>query len=145
MMPSEFTGIVCVGLFATPIPQSKPLACTIAGPNGDYQMQDAPQGKSFIFALGMEIPIQARDCFCHDSALRAGGNAVHISGDSIVGETDLILRAPLPTDPPILLFSCGTDAKDQERTAESEYPAAIPDLAGYFPHSKRTKLEEREG
>ena len=104
MMPDGFKGIVCVGLFSTPIPQSKPLACTIAAPNGDYQMQDAPQGKSFLFAFGMELPIQARDCFCHDSVLRAGGQAIRVSGDGVSGETDLILRAPLPTDPPILLF-----------------------------------------
>jgi len=133
MMPSGFTGIVCVGLFATPIPQSKPLACTIAAPNGDYQMQDAPQGKSFIFALGMELPIQARDCFCHDSALRAGGNAVHISGDSIVGETDLILRAPLPTDPPILLFLADLMQKTKSGRRNRNTPASIPDFGGIFP------------
>jgi len=34
MMPENFRGIVCVGLFATAIPQSKPLACTVAAPNG---------------------------------------------------------------------------------------------------------------
>jgi AraC family transcriptional regulator len=133
MAPDGFKGVICVGLFATPIPQSKPLACTIAAPNGDYQMQDAPQGKSFIFALGMELPIQARDCFSHDSALRAGGNAVHISGESIVGETDLILRAPLPTDPPILLFLADLMQKTKSAQRNRNTPAAIPDFLGIFP------------
>lgn len=133
MMPSGFTGIVCVGLFATPIPQSKPLACTIAAANGDYQMQDAPQGKSFLFALGMELPIQARDCFCHDSALRAGGHAVQISGDNVVGETDLILRAPLPTDPPILLFLMDLMQKTKSGLKSHRAPASIPDFGGIFP------------
>ncbi len=104
MTPSEFKGIVCVGLFTTPIPQSKPVACTIAARNGDYQMLDIPEGKLFLFALGLELPIQRHDCFCHDSALRAGGHSVRVCGESIIGDTNLLLRPPLSTDAPILLF-----------------------------------------
>lgn len=121
IMPDGFRGIVCVGLFATPIPQSKPLACTIAAPNGDYEMQDVPQGKSFLFALGLELPIQQHDCFCHDSALRAGGNSVRVCGESVGGDTDLFLRPPLPTDAPILLFL--TDL--MQRVAENEKATAL--------------------
>jgi AraC family transcriptional regulator len=133
MMPSGFMGIVCVGLFATSIPQSKPLACTIAAPNGDYKMQDAPQGKSFLFALGMELPIQTRDCFCHDSALRAGGNAVCVSENSIAGDTDLVLRAPLPTDPPILLFLADLVQKVKSRRRSRNTSVPVPDFGGIFP------------
>jgi len=133
VMPSGFKGIVCVGLFATPIPQSKPLACTIAAPNGDYQMQDAPQGKSFLFALGMELPLQAGDYFCHDSALRAGGNAVRVSGNSVTGDTDLILRAPLPTDPPILLFLADLMQKTKSERRTRNTSVSIPDFGGIFP------------
>jgi AraC family transcriptional regulator len=133
MVPSGFRGIVCVGLFATPIPQSKPLACTIAAPNGDYQMQDAPQGKSFLFALGMELPIQARDCFCHDSVLRAGGQAIRVSEDAVSGDTDLSLRAPLSTDPPILLFLADLMRKTRVRQCNNNSAASIPALGGMFP------------
>jgi AraC family transcriptional regulator len=133
MVPDGFKGIVCVGLFATPIPQSKPLACTIASPNGEYQIQDAPQGKSFLFALGMELPIQARDCFCHDSVLRAGGQAVRVFGDNVSGDTDLILRAPLPTDPPILLFLSDLMQKSKLARRKDTIGAATPDFAGIFP------------
>lgn len=104
MVPEGFRGIVCVGLFATPIPQSKPLACTIAAPNGEYQLQDVPQGNFFLFALGLELPIQPHDCFSHDSALRAGGHSVSVCDGNAVGDTDLFLRPPSPTDAPILLF-----------------------------------------
>jgi AraC family transcriptional regulator len=132
-VPSGFKGIVCVGLFATPIPQSKPLACTIAAPNGDYQMQNAPLGKSFLFALGMELPIQARDCFCHDSALRAGGHAVRIFEDSVSGDTDLILRAPLPTDPPILLFLADLMQQTKSGRRNGNTLTSIPEFRGIFP------------
>jgi AraC family transcriptional regulator len=104
MMPENFRGIVCVGVFATAIPQSKPLACTVAAPNGEYRMQDVPQGNLFLFALGLELPIKPQDYFCHDSALRAGGNSVCVNEESITGDTDLFLRPPLSTDAPILLF-----------------------------------------
>jgi AraC family transcriptional regulator len=130
LVPSGFKGIVCVGLFSAPIPQSKPLACTIAAPNGDFHMQDAPLGKSFLFALGMELPIQARDCFCHDSVLRAGGQAIRISENDVSGDTDLILRAPLPTDPPILLFLADLMQKTKVGQRKDNLPDAIPDLSG---------------
>lgn len=133
MTPEQFKGIVCVGLFTTPIPQSKPLACTIAAPNGDYQILDAPQGKSFLFALGMELPIQACDYFCHDSVLRAGGHSVRVSEDNISGDTDLVLRAPLPTDPPILLFLADLMQKTKIRRRIGNAAASIPDLDGIIP------------
>jgi AraC family transcriptional regulator len=131
--PNGFKGIVCVGLFSAPIPQSKPLACTIAAPNGDYHMQNAPLGKSFLFALGMELPIQARDCFCHESVLRAGGQAIRISEDDVSGDTDLILRAPLPTDPPILLFLADLMQKSKVGQRKDNSAASIADLSAMFP------------
>jgi AraC family transcriptional regulator len=141
MAPGAFKGIVCVGLFATPIPESNPLACTIAAPNGDYQMQDAPEGKSFLFALGMELPIQARDCFCHDSVLRAGGQAIRISEDGASGDTDLKLRAPLPTDPPILLFLADLMQKTKVGQRKDNVPASIPDLSGMCPAQQSGNTE----
>lgn len=135
--PEGFKGIVCIGLFATPIPQSKPLACTIAASNGAYQMQDAPQGKSFLFALGMELPIRARDCFCHDLVLRAGGQTVRISGDNVSGDTGLVLRAPLPTDPPILLFLA--DLMQKAKTQQANVDTAVmPDFRAIFPVQQQT-------
>ena len=139
-VPEGFKGIVCVGLFATPIPQSKPLACTIAPSNGAYQMKGAPQGKSFLFALGMELPIRARDCFCHDSVLRAGGQAVRISGDIVSGDTDLVLRAPLPTDPPILLFLADIMQKTKTRRANVN-TAVVPDFGAIFPVQQQSDAE----
>jgi AraC family transcriptional regulator len=132
IVPGGFKGIVCVGLFATPIPQSKPLACTIAAPNGDYQIKDAPQGKSFLFALGMELPIQPRDCFCHNTALRAGGQAMRVSGDNASGDTDLILRAPLPTDPPILLFLTELMQKATNLRQAGDSSDSVPSFGGLF-------------
>jgi AraC family transcriptional regulator len=133
IVPDGFKGIVCLGLFAAPIPQSKPLACTIAAPNGEYHMQDVPQGKSFLFALGMQLPIQARDCFCHDSVLRAGGQAIRVSENNVSGDTNLILRAPLATDPPILLFLADLMREIKVGRRNDNSAASIPALDGMFP------------
>ena len=133
MIPSGFRGIICVGLFATPIPQSKPVACTIAAPSGDYQMLDVPQGKLFLFALGLELPIQPYDCFCHDSALRAGGHAVRVSGESVSGDTDLFLRPPMPTDAPILLFLTELMQRVSRERQNDGASASTSDFGGIFP------------
>ena len=131
--PSGFRGIVCVGLFTTPIPQSKPVACTVAAPSGDYQMLDVPQGKLFLFALGLELPIQRYDCFCHDSALRAGGHSVRVNGESITGDTDLSLRPPMPTDAPILLFLTELMQRISIERQADDASASTSSFSGLFP------------
>ena len=141
VVPDGFQGIVCVGLFATPIPQSKPLACTIAALNGDYQMQSVPPGKLFLFALGLELPIKARDCFCHDSVLRAGGQTICVSEDDVSGDTNLTLRAPLPTDPPILLFLADLLRKTKVGRRNANSAASIPALGGMFSAQRAGNIE----
>lgn len=133
MMPDAFRGIVCVGLFATPIPKSKPLACAVAAPNGEYRMQNVPQGNFFLFALGLELPIQRKDCFCHDSALRGGGNSIRVSGNAISGNTDLLLRPPLPTDAPILLFLMDLMQRVSRERESNEASVSTSDFNGVFP------------
>jgi AraC-like DNA-binding protein len=141
IVPDGFKGIVCLGLFSAPIPQSKPLACTIAAPNGDYHMHGVPQGKSFLFALGMELPIQARDCFCHDSVLRAGGQAIRVSEDDVTGDTDLVLRTPLPTDPPILVFLADLMREIKVGRRNGNSSSSIPALDGIFPPQRVSDAE----
>jgi|SRR5215470_355335 len=101
--PAGFHGLIFVGLFATPIPQGKPLACAVRTESGPFHFCGALQGEFYIFALGLEHPIHAPDCFHYESALRAGGHALRISGDSVEGTTYLRLRPPRAFDPPILL------------------------------------------
>ena len=101
--PPRFHGLIFVGLFETPIPQSKPLACAIARESGPYKFHSAPEGEFYLFALGLEHPIHAPDCFHYESALRGGGHPVNISRNSVAGSTYVRLRPPSPFDPPILL------------------------------------------
>lgn len=100
--PARFHGLIFVGLFETSIPQGRPLGCAIAAKSGPYQFS-APEGEFYLFALGLEHPIQAPDCYQYESALRGGGHLLKIGRDSTEGLTYLRLRPPSPFDPPILL------------------------------------------
>jgi len=102
-VPDDFHGVILIGLFATAIPQAKPLACTIVSEAGSYQIKDAPEGESYLFALGLEDPIHAPVCFRYESALRGGGNPIRISCHEVHGQADLRLRPPSSFDPPILM------------------------------------------
>ena len=96
-------GFIFVGLFETPIPQARPVACAIATESGFYQIEDAPEGEFYLFALGLEHPIDTSACFDYDSALRGGGHQVRIGSHAVHGTTSLYLRPPSPLDPPILI------------------------------------------
>lgn len=101
--PARFHGLIFAGLFETPIPQGKPIACSITTKAGPYQFGGAPEGEFYLFALGLEYPIHSPDCFHYESALRGGGHPVRVSRHSVKGSTYLRLRPPSPFDPPILL------------------------------------------
>jgi len=101
--PGEFHGFTFIGLFDTPIPQARPIACAIATESGYYHMEDVPEGEFYLFALGLEHPIDSSACFDYDSALRGGGHQIRITHQTIHGTTNLYLRPPSPLDPPILI------------------------------------------
>jgi AraC-like DNA-binding protein len=102
-VPGDFHGMILVGLFETPIPQAQPVACAIAGEQGFYQIEDAPEGEFYLFALGLEHPIHAPECFQYETALRGGGQSLRIGRTGTKGITGLHLRPPASFDPPILM------------------------------------------
>jgi len=100
--PLSFSGPIFIGLFATPIPEGVPLACAIQHSPGSFQIARAPRGHQYLFALGLPWPDNLDDYFKHDSALRGGGGLVCVDR-GIVECGEICLRAPTPTDPPILV------------------------------------------
>jgi AraC family transcriptional regulator len=100
--PQSFSGAIFIGLFAAPIPEGEPAACAICLHDGDYLLPSVPQGRYYIFALGLPWPDTVSDYFRHESALRGGGQFVTVSDHTFDCE-DILLRPTLSTDPPILL------------------------------------------
>ena len=101
--PGGFQGMRFAGLFETPIPQGKPVACAIATEDGFYRIDQVPEGDFYLFALGLASPIDGPASFDYESALRSGGHLLRVSSKSVSGSTWLRLRQPSPFDPPILL------------------------------------------
>lgn len=138
--PARFRGMIFVGLFESSIPQGKPLACTVPTEGGSYSIEDAPEGEFYLFGLGLERPIDTPDCLQYEGALRAGGQALRISRDSVRGTTYLRLRPPSPFDPPILLVLPLLMEKfyqgKQEQTVPAELLPAIARKAEVRMHAR---------
>lgn len=124
--PSRFQGLIFVGLFDTPIPQGKPLACAMPTEGGAYSIEDAPEGEFYLFGLGLEYPIHAPECFHYERALRGGGHPIKISREGVRGSTYLQLRPPSPFDPPILLVLPLLMEKFYKQKQEGAMPALMP-------------------
>jgi len=101
--PESFEGLILVGLFETPIPQGKPVACALLKQTGTYRIAGVPEGKYYLFAAGLKPSEDSRAQFHNNCALRGGGQAITFTSKGITGSSDLELRAPSAVDPPMLL------------------------------------------
>lgn len=103
--PPGFTGPVFLGLFSSPLPQARPLACCILEGAGPYQMQRLPDGLYYLLSVGLLETDDPRDLLLCEPSLR-GGSTTHpvlIVNGKAQGPADVALRPARVTDPPILL------------------------------------------
>lgn len=101
--PDGFTGTIFAGLFRSAIPQGAPIACAVAAADGAFTMNAVPDGTYYLFALGAARGTPSRDLILCESALRAGGVQVQVSGGAAPQPIELTLRGPSPLDPPLLV------------------------------------------
>ena len=104
--PAGFHGPVFVGLFASSLPQGRPLACTVLAQPGSFHIARPPDGTLHLFAAAVEPRAQdAAEHLLFERALRgtAGGRVVRVRNGAAAAPVDLVLRAPEAVDPPILL------------------------------------------
>ncbi len=103
--PDGFDGLIFVGLFEGAVPQTEPEACALVTRPGSYRLPTLPDGEYHLLGLGLSWSSDPRDYLLYENALRAGSTerSVVVSGGRLIGDTDLVLRESLPTDPPILL------------------------------------------
>ncbi len=100
--PPSFSGPIFTGLFPTPIPEGTPVACAINMQPGPYVMSPVPNGRYYVFALGLPCPDSLDDFFRYDCALRGGGELIQVNNNAVECE-EIRLREPALTDPPVLL------------------------------------------
>jgi AraC-like DNA-binding protein len=106
-VPQDFYGSVAIGLFATPIPQGKPVSCALMKGGGVYSLHGVRDGDYYLLAVGLAHPTNGPVCFDYATALRGGGQSIKISHGLIEGDTSLQLRPPSAFDPPVLLVVPG--------------------------------------
>jgi AraC family transcriptional regulator len=103
-VPPEFRGLIFIGLFTEPIPQGRPVACTIAY-GGSYCIAGIRDGKFYLFALALSEQFEPSTLFYCPEVLRAGGQPITVVNGAVHGITHLSLRSPDVADPPILVAS----------------------------------------
>lgn len=102
--PDDFVGLVFVGAFATPFPQGRPLTCTLLSAAGTYHMAHVPDGDYYLFAAALPRSEEPLAYLLPDQTkLYIGASRVRTDRNTITGETNMMLRSPQLTDPPILV------------------------------------------
>jgi AraC family transcriptional regulator len=98
-----FTGRVVLGVFPTPIPAGPPVACALLIGPGPYRTSRVPDGTYYLLAVGLGNRAGVAESVLCDDALRGRAGPFDVRDGRVTGPTKLVLRPPLPTDPPILV------------------------------------------
>lgn len=105
-LTEAFTGLIFVGMFADPLPQGQPYACTILTAPGEFHLSDVPDGQYYLFAAGMHSRQNLMDML-YEGAKLHGGIGKHpltISHGKLQDEPiTLQLRRGSWADPPTLV------------------------------------------
>ncbi|AST90971.1 helix-turn-helix domain-containing protein [Sutcliffiella cohnii] len=102
--PPDFKGIIFVGLFPRPIPDQAP----VVGTAFDYResictFSNVPKGKYYVLSAAIAKGVNPKHYFVLSHALRGiAENTVDTQLHS-TSFTEVVLREPLPYDPPILI------------------------------------------
>ncbi len=99
----DFEGVVLVGLFPSAIPQGRPVAGALTVKDAPYSVRDAPDGSYFLLAAGLPVSEDPSVCFRNRDLPRGGGHLITIDSGVVTGDTNISLRAPAVTDPPMLV------------------------------------------
>jgi AraC family transcriptional regulator len=103
--PRDFDGPIFVGLFSSPLPQSRPFGCSFLERPGSYQLPHVPDGRYYLLSVALPWAHAPQDLLLYDSALRGGSTTVpiRVRKGKVQGPLDVTLRPSQVTDPPILL------------------------------------------
>jgi hypothetical protein len=94
---------VFLGLFSTPMPQGRPVACAVLAGPGEYPLAAVPDGLYYVMAAGVPATADPRQCCLLDTVLRGGGQALSVAQGAVTGMPHILLREKDPLDPPILM------------------------------------------
>lgn len=129
-------GVIFLGLFSHPVPQQRPLACTLLAAPGPFRLNAPGAGTYYPFAACFSRTSDPRDFLLASRAVRqvaSGGPLTLRASDDPPGPVDLYLRPLTPLDPPLLvalpLLMAERRARASLRELGEIVRAASPDLA----------------
>ncbi|KYC43738.1 hypothetical protein WA1_00815 [Scytonema hofmannii PCC 7110] len=97
-----FTGLIFIGLFSTPIPQNRPICCTLLTAPGLYRIAPVPDGCYYVFAAAIANCKAASSYLLQEIALHGCVGPLVVCNGQVNKRPDILLRPKLLTDPPIL-------------------------------------------
>lgn len=103
--PATFRGTIYVGLFTSPIPQGAPVRCTRLNAPGFYMLRNVADGIYYLLSAAFPAATDLQASLLPGENLLVGNNAspLVIRHGHVVGNPDLVLRAPRLTDPPLVM------------------------------------------
>src|SRR6184192_2902659 len=99
----EFEGLIFVGLFPLSIPQSGPISCALLTGPGEYHLGPAPDGRYSVMAAALNKTDDACAALLAENARRGMVGPLSVRDGVVGAPTDLGLRRPRLTDPPITI------------------------------------------
>ena len=102
---ASVSGLLFLGLFENPIPQERPVSCTILARPGPYRIEIPKDGCYFVFAVSLakiETPLDYLMCGGSIRGLARAGPLVVRDGD-VEGDTSIVLKPPELIHPPLLM------------------------------------------
>ena len=103
--PTDFHGVIYVGLFASPIPQGAPVRCTRLYSTGRYMLHDVPNGVYHLRTAAFPIAVDLHSSLLPGEKLLVATSATPIAvyNGRVSGEPNLMLHSPRLTDPPLVM------------------------------------------
>lgn len=101
--PESFSGLIFVGLFESPIPQTQPVACDLKMAAGDYHIGPVPDGQYYVMAVAFDKAEDPLTTLLAAKTLRGKTGPVVVKNGRASGPTDVTLRESRLTDPPVVV------------------------------------------
>jgi AraC-like DNA-binding protein len=103
--PAAFRGTIYVGLFASPIPQGRPVRCTTLSSSGWYRLDGMANGVYHLRAAAFPVAANLHSSLLPGEKQLLGNNAspLVIRNGHVFGDPDLVLHPPRLTDPPLVM------------------------------------------
>jgi len=102
--PDDAPGLIFIGLFPTPIPQSTPVGSALLDGPGAYHIPCVPDGRYYAMAAAFPSAARGQAYLLPGDGLRVGQAraAVTVRGGRARERADIVVRPPRPTAPPLL-------------------------------------------